>query len=345
VKISDSSSAECGADPSPGADIDAVHLQTSGGGGWLSNVTDSGLSQSSCGYDASLLGESDGTCSADPAESGFLALGGGWIIGEFEGGQSIAEGDTVTVYEVGSAECPAGVERDDPITVSVSVSSELDSCWQSVGTSAGGQATLTIPNLPIAFEDNLPCVDGSVPPPADEVMTLCHPTYLLGPIPPPPPPLAEDILLVMIQTRDQLSRNDDVNHYQIGFVFDSDGDMSNNYTPPALYADDLWKGGDKIYSATYTPTSGWTMAVQTAFLGDFQDVSSAARMVFYGRTIALFIPLDEFAVETPRHRVTLYRHEGDWGQSPPYIWNGCVFPPQNDPMIDLTSDGLPIGAL
>lgn len=146
------------------------------------------------------------------------------------------------------------------------------------------------------------CPDGVLPVPAGDVHFVAN--VLMAPL-----PLA-----------------DASNHYQYGFVFDADGDSTNNYQAPPEYPYDFFDGTDRWYVASYDPTNGWTMAVSTAIDGVVTAAPSSARIIIRGQTIALVVPTSEFAVSEPQYRVTAFRHTGNWGLVPPYDWNGDVEP-------------------
>ncbi len=114
--------------------------------------------------------------------------------------------------------------------------------------------------------------------------------------------------------------------YQFGFVFDGDGNASNNYVASAQFAGDYYQGTDTWYSLEYTPGNGWKLKVTDARNGGFVAKASAARAVISGRTIALVVPASEFAVARPAFRTTSFRHTGDFGQNPPYDYNADYDP-------------------
>lgn len=126
--------------------------------------------------------------------------------------------------------------------------------------------------------------------------------------------------------------SDPSNLYQYGFVFDADGSVSNNYQPPAQYADDLFKNTDRWYEANYAPAGGWSLKVSTAASGNIQPAQSAARIVVSGNSMMLVVPADEFAVAKPGYRLTAFRHKGDYGANPPHDYDGSVWPLVNDPL-------------
>ncbi len=165
-----------------------------------------------------------------------------------------------------------------------------------------------------AFDNTLfPCGEGPWG------LTLC-------PAAPGPMP-AGDYLLALNVTLGKVPHEEAGAWYQYGFVFDADGEATNNYQPAPAYPYDFFKDTDRWYVAGYDPSTGWSLQVTDASGPAPQVVESAARMVIAGDTIALVVPASEFPVPKPDFRVTAFRHEGDWGMNPPYVWSGDVEPP------------------
>lgn len=119
---------------------------------------------------------------------------------------------------------------------------------------------------------------------------------------------------------------DAVNHYQYGFVFDSDGVAGNNYQPQPQYANDFFKGTDLWYAAEYTPAEGWRLRVTDASGGGFVSIPSDARLIIQGNAMVLLVPTSELTVAMPSFRFSAFRHTGDYGLNPPYDWDGSVWP-------------------
>ena len=131
----------------PGADIDAVELRgPNGPKNYATYVVDSEI----------LLGDQNDNDMMDPDEAlfapdnncevdeKFVSLGGigGFIVVEF--GDSIIEvGDQIIVYEVGQA---CGYDND-PLYLSVSVTSERSGTWEAIGMADGGEAVFNIEHL------------------------------------------------------------------------------------------------------------------------------------------------------------------------------------------------------
>ncbi|MFN0245615.1 MAG: hypothetical protein ACKV2T_01820 [Kofleriaceae bacterium] len=125
----------------------------------------------------------------------------------------------------------------------------------------------------------------------------------------------------------ELPAQDPVNHYQYAFVFDADGDTSNNYTPLAQYPADFFKDTDRWYELLYTPSAGWTTKVSTARGSSIQVAQSDAQLLVVGSVILLLVPVSEFASSTPAYRFTAFRHTGNYGLQPPHDFDGYVDPP------------------
>ncbi|MEE9572750.1 MAG: hypothetical protein V3W20_06880, partial [Candidatus Neomarinimicrobiota bacterium] len=105
---------------------------------------------------------------------------------------------------------------------------------------------------------------------------------------------------------------DPTNHYQYGFVFDRDGDPSNNYQPHPDYANDFFKDTDFWIVAYYHPDYGWGLEISDATNGVVTTASSAAKMLISGNTIIVFIPRSEFYAQYIGYRITAFRHDGSW---------------------------------
>lgn len=115
--------------------------------------------------------------------------------------------------------------------------------------------------------------------------------------------------------------------YQYAFVFDSDGNTANNYSPAN---NDFFKDTDKWYVMSYDDTAGWVLTVSTAFDGLVTEVASAARVIIRDNAMTLLVPASEFAVSDPAYRVTAFCHNGDFGINPPFDWSGDLHPPVAD---------------
>jgi hypothetical protein len=126
---------------------------------------------------------------------------------------------------------------------------------------------------------------------------------------------------------DDMPLVDDTNTYQYGFVFDQDGNPSNNYIPVGTYSNDLFSGTDRWYEAVYSPSNGWSLKVTDATDGIFTPITdSQARIIIKDNVMVLLVPASEFSVEQPNFRVTAFRHTGDYGMNPPYNWDGSIWP-------------------
>jgi len=149
--------------------------------------------------------------------------------------------------------------------------------------------------------------------------------YTLCPSPADPVPAGETLVLVN-RVEKPIPLADSTNHFQYGFVFDADGDTTNNYQPSASYPNDFFKDTDRWYEADYDPTSGWTLKVSDATGGTPKQVTSHARIIIRDDTITLVVPASEFKVQKPKFRLTAFRHTGDYGINPPYNWDASVWP-------------------
>lgn len=149
--------------------------------------------------------------------------------------------------------------------------------------------------------------------------------YTLCPAVVDPVPDGETLMLVN-RVEKPIPLADATNRYQYGFVFDADGDTTNNYQPSASYPNDFFKDTDRWYEANYDPASGWSLKVSDATGGTPKQVTSNARIIIRDDTITLVVPTSEFKVQKPKFRVTAFRHTGDYGMNPPYDWDGSVWP-------------------
>lgn len=111
-----------------------------------------------------------------------------------------------------------------------------------------------------------------------------------------------------------------------GFVFDTDGDTSNNYVPHPSYPDDFFKDSDRWYTVEYAPGTGWTLICRDATNSVISEVPTAARAIISGNCLLLVVPRSEFAVPDPSYRVTAFTHTGDFGANPPHDWSGDQHP-------------------
>jgi len=131
---------------------------------------------------------------------------------------------------------------------------------------------------------------------------------------------------------------DDVPHadadysYQIGFVFDSDGDPSNNYQPAPSWPADFFKDTDRWYVAGYAPGSGWTMSVSNA--SSSTPAASGARIIMNGNAVVLVLPASEIPSSQASFRITAFRHDGSYGMSGGF-WNADLSTAVDLPMLSL----------
>lgn len=121
-------------------------------------------------------------------------------------------------------------------------------------------------------------------------------------------------------------------YYQYGFALDADGITGNNYKASAQYPKDFFDGTDLWYQVTGAPGAGLSLKVTDARNGGFQDVSSGARVLVIGDSLALLAPAGEIPSDSAGYRVTAFRHDGDYGMQPPHVWSGDVVPPVGAPL-------------
>lgn len=138
---------------------------------------------------------------------------------------------------------------------------------------------------------------------------------------------AGDFVIAYQVMKGEIPVADAANHYQYGFVFDSDALGDNNYWGSLPY--DFFADSDRWYEALYDPDDGWSLKVSTASSSSSTEVASEARVIIDGAAIVLVVPASEFTSEAPPYRVTAFRHTGDWGLEDPYDWNGDMSPPLN----------------
>jgi hypothetical protein len=172
---------------------------------------------------------------------------------------------------------------------------------------------------PADFEDHYPCGAG------DEALTVCADATAA--------PDDSDRLMIMFKTEGLVPQADPVNHFVLGFAFDADNVVDNNFVPEQDQAGDYFGHTDKWYKTTYTPAAGWTLEVFDASGPTPVAVASHARLVIHQNIVAIVIPASEFAVNNPAARISLFRHTGDFGLGPDQNWSGLVYPKIGDPLI------------
>jgi hypothetical protein len=145
-------------------------------------------------------------------------------------------------------------------------------------------------------------------------------------------PKEGEYAVVIAETEKPIPLADPRNHYQLGFVFDADGDATNNYTSSPAYPDDLFKGTDRWYQGTYTPGMTWTMKVDTAHGTTITPAASTARMIVKSNVVVAVIPTSELFPASLRYRISMFRHTGDYGLKAPNDYDGSVFPAVSDPL-------------
>ncbi|MBK8237806.1 MAG: caspase family protein [Deltaproteobacteria bacterium] len=120
--------------------------------------------------------------------------------------------------------------------------------------------------------------------------------------------------------------------HQYGFVFDTDGDASNDYVPGPQYPADFFAGTDLWLYTVHVAGDGWTTWAASAAAG-FATVPSSERIVIAGDVVALVVDEDEIHGDAGSWRMTAFRHLGDYGAAMP--WSGDVVPPVGDPLSPL----------
>ncbi|MFC1502513.1 T9SS type A sorting domain-containing protein [bacterium] len=136
----------------------------------------------------------------------------------------------------------------------------------------------------------------------------------------------EDYLIFFNVMQDTIPLIDPENYYQFGFVFDIDGDTTNNYQPAPEFAYDFYQDTDYWIEVIYDPAFGWFMFVNDVSNGELYPADSDAKMIIVGNTLITFVPKDEFLADVIGYRMTAYRHTGDWGMTSG-DWDGDVQPP------------------
>lgn len=151
-------------------------------------------------------------------------------------------------------------------------------------------------------------------------------------------PTEGDYFLVWTSTEGVIPVADNEHTYQFGFVFDADGNTSNNYQGSGDFENDFYDDTDRWYSVEYTPAGGWQLKVTDARNGfGFQQVASAARVIIHESVMLLAVPTSEFADPTPRYRVTAFAHHGDYGMNDPFYWSGDLHPTVAEGLDELTA--------
>ena len=143
---------------------------------------------------------------------------------------------------------------------------------------------------------------------------------------------AGDYLVLGMAMESDLVLDDPNNAYQYGFVFDADGNTSNNYTPSPSFPEDFFQDTDRWYQVVFDNVGGrWSLdVVDWAGSSTIPDTTSAARVVLAGNAMIAIIPADEIGgeadVNCPPYRLTAFVHNGDFALDPPHFWGGDVEP-------------------
>lgn len=143
-----------------------------------------------------------------------------------------------------------------------------------------------------------------------------------------------DYLVSAVQVAKAFPKADPKYYYQLGFVFDVNGQAADNYAAAAQYKDDLYKNTDRWYEALYAPGPGWSMKASNAHGTAITALSgSAARIVLGEDWILFFAPTSEITSMTPSvlMRSSIFRHPGDFG-TPSNDYDGSVYPAVDQPL-------------
>ncbi|MEM7159362.1 MAG: hypothetical protein AAF799_41370 [Myxococcota bacterium] len=123
-------------------------------------------------------------------------------------------------------------------------------------------------------------------------------------------------------------------HAQFGFVFETDGDASNDWQAQPPFTFDFFQGTDLWIQALYDPATGWSMeAARIEGGSSIVPYESGARIVIDGATVYAIVPMEELGGDCPRARLTAFAHGGDFGLQPPHTWSGDNELPIDQPML------------
>lgn len=117
-------------------------------------------------------------------------------------------------------------------------------------------------------------------------------------------------------------------YYQYGFVFDQDGDETNNYQAAEPYPADFFDDTDLWIQLLGVPGQPWTLEVVDARNGKLVSLQTDTAVVVDGAMLLAIIPSDLVANASDM-RFTAFRHEGDYGTKLP--WSGDVMNPIDEP--------------
>ena len=138
----------------------------------------------------------------------------------------------------------------------------------------------------------------------------------------------DDYLVLFNVMHDTIPLSDPDNYYQFGFVFDRDGDTTNNYQPPPEAPFDFFQDTDYWIDIGYQPGFDWFMQIIDTSDGQVESINSDVRAIITGNTIIVFVPYDELPSDIVGYRMTAYRHPGDFGVGGD--WDGDVQPPVDE---------------
>lgn len=117
-------------------------------------------------------------------------------------------------------------------------------------------------------------------------------------------------------------------HFQYAFVWDRDGDRSNDYqgTPP--FDQDFFQGSDTWFQLQKQPNQPWSFTVQDARNGSVRSRISKAVALVCDDVFAMLLSDDEYdeLLYSAKFRATAFEHGGDYGLAAPHDWFGSVRP-------------------
>lgn len=178
-------------------------------------------------------------------------------------------------------------------------------------------ATVAPENVPVGLGN----CDGSVCGPqakADEVQLLTG-----------------EQLFMAVQLDGPIPKEHPVNHYQYGFVFETDNDASNDWEPIAAYPKDFFAGTDTWVQLLYAPGGGWTVSVTDVVDQQPVDrVATEARVTILHNWLFLVLPVSELADRASglAYRNSAFLHQGNYLSDD---WNADVSPPVDDGLLIL----------
>ncbi|MFO1052915.1 MAG: hypothetical protein U1F36_11935 [Planctomycetota bacterium] len=132
--------------------------------------------------------------------------------------------------------------------------------------------------------------------------------------------------------RENVPFTEDNRRFQYAFLFDRDGDTSNNYQGQAPYDLDFWNGTDTAFQLVKAPGSAWQFSAVSSRNNNIVPFDTEALLLACDDVLMLMFPQDDIddLLYCPKCRCTAFESALDYGQNAPHDWFGSLRPERGE---------------